>query len=128
MTSFGEGIQILCGNLLQAFTGSDLIELRLNLRVRLCCEQGDDDDHNHTEDECRQKFIDSEQTAEGFQDKLPEEDHYAAGNHTGNIIHCHRLLLLLRQRGPHGLEHHSGSDFSRLFAAVHIFLNIPQDC
>ena len=84
MTSFGEGIQILCGNLLQAFTGSDLIELRLNLRVRLCCEQGDDDDHNHTEDECRQKFIDSEQTAEGFQDKLPEEDHYAAGNHTGN--------------------------------------------
>ena len=40
MTSFGEGIQILCGNLLQAFTGSDLIELRLNLRVRLCCEQG----------------------------------------------------------------------------------------
>ena len=33
MTSFGEGIQILCGNLLQAFTGSDLIELRLNLVV-----------------------------------------------------------------------------------------------
>lgn len=55
--------------------------------------------------------------------KLPN----LSDDHSGHIIHRKRLLLVVFHGFLHSLEHGSGNGFSRLFAAVHLFLNVPQD-
>ena len=54
--------------------------------------------------------------------KLPDP----SGNHSGHIIHRKRLLLVVFHGFLHSLEHGSGNGFSRLLAAVHLFLNVPR--
>ena len=50
-----------------------------------------------------------------------------SGNHRRYIINGNPVLLLFLQCVPHGLEHSGSHKFSRLFAVVNVFLNIPQD-
>ena len=50
-----------------------------------------------------------------------------SGYHCCYIVNGKRVLLLLRQCVPHGLEHSGGHSFPRLFSVINVFLNIPQD-